>query len=168
MTKINYATGFIFILLMIASRVIPHLPNLTPTIVLSLLLGNLFNKKSAVMFFVISQAISDILLSFLYHYPLWGSWSFFVYSGLILSIVFLRFNLSQALLATILFWVWTNLGVFLFSGLYLYDGEGFLRCYSLALPFLGYSFLGTLFYYSVLRFFALDSVPSNRVFSTAL
>src|SRR5258708_796148 len=104
MVKMNALTGLVFILLMIVSRIVPHLPDLTPTIVLSLLLGQVFDKKSAVIFFVISQVISDILLGFLYHYPLWGSWSFFVYSGLIFSIVFLRFNLSQSLLATILFW----------------------------------------------------------------
>lgn len=160
--------NIIVLVVMILSRVVPHPPDFTPTIILCLLLGEVCDKKIAVIIFVASQVISDVFLSYLYHYPLWGSWSFFVYSGLIAAILFLRFNLFQALSATILFWVWTNLGVFLLSGLYLHDGEGLLRCYGLALPFLAYSFLGTLFYYFVISVFALDSVPSNRVFFTAL
>lgn len=158
----------VFVFLMVSSRVIPHPPNLTPTLVLSLFFCTVVDKKIAVLMFVASQVISDVFLSYLYHYPLSGSWSFFVYSGVVLCILFLRFNLFHVLFATVLFWVWTNLGVFLFSGLYLHDGEGVVRCYSLALPFLKYSFFGTLFYYSMVKFLALDSAPSNRVFFTAL
>jgi hypothetical protein len=156
----------IFIVLMVMSRVIP--PNLTPTIVLSLLLGEVVDKKIAVTIFLASQMISDVFLSYLHHYPLLGGWTFFVYSGLVACILIGRFNLLNTLSATILFWVWTNLGVFLFSGFYLHNGEGFIRCYSLALPFLQYSFCGSLFYYFVIKILALDSAPSNRVFFTAL
>jgi hypothetical protein len=165
MTK--YSSVIIF-LLMTLSRVIPHPPDLTPTIVLAVLLGNMTDKKFAVIIFLLSQVVSDVFLGVLYHYPVWGSWDLFVYSGLILSILYCRFNLFHTLSATVLFWIWTNLGVFLFSGLYLHDGEGFIQCYNLALPFLGVSFLGTVFYYSVVSLLALDSVPSNRVFFTAL
>src|SRR5476649_114232 len=94
-TKINRVTMLIFVVLMVLSRVLPHTPDLTPTIILSVLLGELVNKKTAVIIFLVTQVISDILLGFLHHYPLWGSWSFFVYSGLIASILFFRFNLSQ-------------------------------------------------------------------------
>lgn len=162
--------GFILLimLLMALSRVVPHPADLTPTIVLSLLLAEIFNKKTAMIIFLLSQMISDIFLSYIHHYPLLGSWTFFVYSGLMMNILCLRFNVVNVMFATVLFWVWTNLGVFLFSGFYLHNGEGFIRCYSLALPFLVLSFLGTLFYYFLVRVLALDSVPSNRVFFTAL
>jgi len=157
-----------FLFLMILSRLIPHPPDLTPTIVLSVLLRKWSARDEAVIVVLLGQGISDILLSFLYHYPLWGSWSFFVYSGLIFSTLFFRFNLFQLLSATFLFWLWTNLGVFLFSGLYFHSVTEFIRCYVLALPFLSYSFLGVIFYYGLIRGLALDREPLNRVFFTAL
>jgi len=170
--KVVNRSGVVFMLamivLMVVSRVIPHPANLTPTIILSLLLADRFNKKTAVIIVVLSQVISDIFLGYIHHYSLLGSWTFFVYSGLIISILCLRFNLVNVMLATVLFWAWTNLGVFLFSGFYLHNGDGFIRCYSLALPFLELSFLGTLFYYVLVSALALDSVPLNRVFFTAL
>ncbi len=157
-----------FVALMILSRLIPHPPDLTPTIVLSILLRECSFRFSALLCVVAGQAISDILLGFLYHYPMWGSWSLFTYSGLLFAVLFFRFNFTQLFLATFLFWVWTNFGVFLLSGLYLHTQEAFIQCYIFAFPFLGFSLLGTLFYYALIRVLALDSERLNRVFSTAL
>lgn len=164
----NIILALFFITLMAVSRLLPHPPNLTPTIVLSLLLTQLFSKKIAVFIFILSQFLSDFLLGFIHGYEILGSWSFFVYSGLIFLILFFRFNLTWILAGTVLFWLWTNLGVFLFSGLYLANITGFFQCYILALPFLGWSVLGTVFYYFFVSISTLDRVLSNRVFFTAL
>ncbi|MDX2165310.1 MAG: DUF6580 family putative transport protein [Gammaproteobacteria bacterium] len=168
LNRINFSLSAVFLLLMVISRLIPHPPDFTPTIVLSVLLRELFARDATVVIVVLGQLISDIFLSILHHYPLWGSWSFFVYSGLMFSTLFFQFNLFQLLSATVLYWSWTNLGVFIFSGLYFHTVTEFIRCYVFALPFLTYSFLGVIFYYGLVRGLALDRGPLNRVFFTAL
>jgi hypothetical protein len=98
------------------------------------------------------MVISDSLLTLLFHYPLFGYFSCFTYSGfLMISLLFsyrtpthLHGLLASASVGTLFFWLWTNFGVWLTSGLYAKSIAGFGLCYLAALPFLRNALIGSL------------------------
>ncbi|MDB5225842.1 MAG: hypothetical protein JWN78_35 [Bacteroidota bacterium] len=142
-------------------RIIPHPFNFTPVVAISLFAGAKFrDKKWAILIPVISMFISDILLSVMNHYTLFHDTIFFVY-GSILLIIFLGRNLQGdklnfgktavfTLVSSILFFVITNIGVWLFGGLYSMDAAGFTKCFAMAVPFFKYTLLGDAFFVTVL------------------
>ena len=146
---------FLFIAILsigIIGRIIPHPANVTPLLALTLFAAKQFNLKTASLSLCIILIISDTMLSGLYHYPLFGSWTLFSYSGFMLILLFSSLNpnaVKNHLIITVLasslgYWLWTNLGTFLFSGLYSHTISDFYTCYSVALPFLRNSLIGNL------------------------
>ena len=143
----------VFILLIgLASRLIPHIPNATSMISLSLFIGYRLARGYAAGVTVLLVLVSNAALNFLYGYPMLGSWLLFMLSGL-LAISWcgrrltpfnwgaLGFYVTSGCLC---YWLWTNLGVFWLSGYYPHTLSGFITCFYLALPFLGHSLLGNL------------------------
>jgi hypothetical protein len=132
------------LLIGILSRIIPHIPNTTAILFSSAMLGYVLPRYKACFLVVFMGIVSDIFVSFVYHYPLLGTWTLFTYSAFIATAYTGRFfkklplsGLFISLLSiSLLFWVWTNLGVWLLSGLYPHTRIGLVACYVLALPFL--------------------------------
>lgn len=140
----------------------PHLPNFSPELVFSLYFLISYKKTPALFSMFSMWVICDMSFALIYDFPMFGSWSWFTYSALLLFFIasmilkwkvklsqtsFILFSLSGSLV----YWLWTNLGVWLLSGIYPHNSSGFIDCYFLALPFLGYSVLSSLFWASVLR-----------------
>ena len=135
----------------IIGRVIPHVPNVTPMTSLSLFAGSKLKRIIALFTIIITFALSDILLSLFYGYAVFSSWTFFVYSGFII-ITFMgkflsrRFSWSKfpcyMVATTLFYWLWTNCGVWLTSGLYAKNLTGLFSCYVVALPFLRNALIG--------------------------
>lgn len=142
-----------WIIIAILGRIVPHLPNATPLTSLSLLSGVLLTRPKALTATLFSLLISDFLLAYFHHYPVIGSWTLFTYSGFA-CLVFLGANLSSQsplrfyLIITgfvsCLYWLWTNFGVWLLSGIYAHSLAGILMCYIAALPFLRNALCGDL------------------------
>lgn len=140
-------------LVSIFSRITPHFPNFTPEIVLTLYLGYKIPQKFSWFIVLAMTLISDCILSWKMNYPPLGMWSYFTYSAF-LVICFVGSQsifanqgfkfLWASLLASFGYWVWTNLGVWLISGLYPLTSYGLLMCYDLAIPFLKNSLLSSL------------------------
>jgi len=148
----------VWLLLGIVGRIIPHLPNMTPLTSLCLLSSGVFGRRLAFFFILATLALSDIFLATIFHYAAFGAWSWFTYTGFV-GVVLLGFMLPGLALpfewsmtklvgftmsASVLFWWWTNLGVWLSSGLYSHTIAGLLACYAFALPFLSNAVLGDL------------------------
>lgn len=148
----------VWLLLAVVGRIVPHLPNMTPLMSLCLLSSGVFGRRLAFFFMLVTLAVSDVFLATIFHYAAFGSWSWFTYTGFV-GIVLLGFALPGFALspewnitklvgftmsASVLFWWWTNLGVWLSSGLYSHTLAGLLACYALALPFLSNAVLGDL------------------------
>lgn len=154
MIKQNVIAITIFgLIIAILGRILPHLPNATPLMSLSLLSGVFLTRPKAILATLITLIISDALLAYLNHYPLLGSWTIFTYSGFVcvaLMGAYLSFNtpligyLVTITLLSIVYWIWTNFGVWLLSGMYPHSFNGFLICYTVALPFLRNALLGDL------------------------
>lgn len=147
---------FAIILLWIAigtlGRLIPHIPNATPFTSLCLLAGALFPRKLAISLTLVIASLSNLLLSYFYGYAAFGWWSLFTYTGFIAMILvgtqlsseakFIK-TIIYALGSSFGFWLWTNFGTWLLSGMYAKSLIGFVTCYIAGLPFLRYALLGT-------------------------
>ena len=134
-----------------ASRFIRHPPNFTSLLALSfyvpVILGMRFIPALLICF-----AITDYFIGF--HSTAAFTWGSVVFIGL-LSRYFnknILFRISGALMGSCIFFIITNFGVWSL-GSYGYSIEGFLLCYTLAIPFFAYSLISTLFFSCLIEFF---------------
>lgn len=148
------------IVLLVFSRLIPHPPNFTPLIALTVLSGLLFkNFYISIFVLVSSMFFSDVIIGFhknmifIYLILILIGALFFKFANNFNSKNLLGFSLTGALLFYLLsnFIVWTS------SGMYSYDLKGLLECYILALPFLSNTIISTVFF-SYLTFFCINKV----------
>tara|TARA_B100000575_G_C23130722_1_gene655862 strand:+ start:942 stop:1433 length:492 start_codon:yes stop_codon:yes gene_type:complete len=137
-------------LVLAASRFIPHPPNFTSLIALSFyipaLLGLRFLPALLLCF-----GLTDLIIGF--HGVLLFTWGSIVLIGLISDKLKKNFftRISGALLGALMFYIITNFGVWTL-GSYTYDISGLLLCYTLAIPFFGYSLISTLTYSLLIEF----------------
>lgn len=146
--------SYILILLAGFSRIIPHPANFTAINSVGLFGGKYLDKKTAVVSIVFIMLFTDALLGF-YNFKIMLA----VYLSLIISVFLGQYlknnfslkNLSLSILASsTLFFITTNLAVFLFSGMYPHNFYGLIQCYQMAIPFFRNMLLGDIFYSSVI------------------
>ena len=137
-----------FIVLAVLVRLLPHPPNVTPIIALALFGSTNFkNKWLGISLPLIAMVISDIYLGF-YGITLWVYGSFLLIS--LLGRYWKNIKMHNVLLSSLIFFIITNFGVWL--GGYPKTIEGFLLCYTMALPFFINSLLGTFFFGYLLKY----------------
>lgn len=132
----------ILIIFGIISRLIPHPPNFSPIAAIALFSGlNFKNKKIAFLIPISILIISDLIIGL-------SLINLFVYVSF-LSIVFfgtkiksIKFN--NIIISSFIFFILSNFGVWLIG--YPKTFDGFILCYTLAIPFFGYSIAGDLFF----------------------
>jgi hypothetical protein len=144
-----------WVALLFLARLMPHVPNLTPYMSLLLLMGYSLPRRTAIFLTLLSLIAADVILALWHHDPIFGLWSLFTYSGF-LSITFVAYGLKQnhtfvrigtfALSSVLGYWLWTNFGTWLTSGMYAYSWAGFMQCFILALPFLQASLISALIF----------------------
>ena len=138
----------------ILSRFLPHPPNFTPIAAIALLSSKGFvNRWVAFLIPIVSLFISDLFLGLHTTIP-------FVYGSFILIALLGRYvkkiNILTILLSSSIFFLVTNLGVWLLH--YPISVEGIFQCYILALPFFLNTVIGDLVYGALLiyPFYALQ------------
>ncbi len=137
------------ILLAALSRLIPHPPNFTPLIAMALFAGaSLTDRRLALIVPLAAMLLSDLLLGF-------HGTMVFVYAAIALVVLGGRWLgkrrglgllTGAAVGGSLLFFVVSNLGVWLGGGLYPLSGAGLLACFIAALPFLHTTLLSTVLY----------------------
>jgi len=151
-----------------AFRLVPHFPNFTPIGAMALFGGAYFGKRGlAFVAPIAGMLLSDAIIGF-------HSGILFVYASVALIVLLGQLALSRptvlrvgaaALASSALFFVITNFGTWLLSGMYPMTLSGLAACYVAAVPFFQNTVAGDLFY-SALLFggFALleRSVPALR------
>lgn len=133
----------------IMMKLIPHIPNFSPEIVLALYLGMKYPAKVSFLAIFVIALISDLILGWQSAlFSSFGNWTIFTYSGLfaigtagiyIRKQGFGKIFLGTSCVITLTYWLWTNFGTWLMAGLYPHTSTGFMTCYTLALPFLANS-----------------------------
>ena len=146
----NYLKITIGIFLALAvTRFIPHPPNFTSLIALSLYIPIFFGilyLPALLLCFV----ITDFFIGF--HSVLFFTWGSVIFISL-LSKYFASTILSRlagGIIGAILFFIITNFGVWT-SGYYGYTLSGLMSCYILALPFFGNTLISTIFYSTIIE-----------------
>ena len=129
-------------------RFLPHLPNMAPIAAMALFGGVYFNKKYALLVPILVMFLSDIFLGFHNTIPfVYGS---FLLTGII-GIILKKHNnfkwiAGGTLLSSILFFIITNFGVWMVSGMYVKNFLGLQQCFVMALPFFRNTIVGDLVY----------------------
>ena len=142
LTKITIITLFSIVL----TRIIPHPPNFTSLIAISFYIPLIFGTiyMPIVLF---SFVITDIFIGF--HNVLFFTWGSVVIIGLLskyFASLGFKFRIFGVLSGAVLFFIVTNFGFWLLSGLYDHNLTGLINCYTLAIPFFGYTLLSTITY----------------------
>jgi hypothetical protein len=148
---VNLVTAIVLILFAAFSRLMPHPANFTPVAAIALFSGTYFNKKYMFILPVAAMFISDLILGF-HSTMIWvyGSFVLISFIGLWLrSRKKVGYVIGTALFSSILFFVLTNLGVWL-TGYYGLTFNGLIECYTMAIPFFRNSLTGDIFYVAVL------------------
>ena len=132
-----------------ASRFVPHPPNFTSLIALSFYAPAVFGVRFVpVVFF--SFVLTDFYFGF--HGTILFTWGSVILIGII-SKYFNRsilLRLFGALVGAVIFYLLTNFGVWI-GGLYEHNIAGLITCYTLALPFFGYTLISTLVFSVVIE-----------------
>lgn len=156
--------AFILMVVGILSRIIVHTPNFTPVIALALFGGFYLSRRHALIVPVALMVISDLVIGLhdLFVFT-WGSVALIA----VLGIWARRYKspgmmLGSSIVSACLFFLVTNFGVWLLH--YPLTLEGFVRCYTLAVPFFRSLFVSTLIYSAV--FFGVYEFVAWRVRKT--
>lgn len=142
----------LFIALAVILRLIPHVPNIAPIAAMALFGGVYLNKKYALIIPIIAMMISDIFLGF--HNTMIFVYGSFLIVGLIGLYLRNHKNIASivaaSLLSSVLFFVITNFGVWLMSGMYTKTLTGLMDAYIMGIPFFRNTVLGDLLYVGIL------------------
>jgi len=144
-----------------AMRLVPHPPNVTPIAAMALFGGTHFaNKKIAFLVPLVAMYLSDLLLGFfVYDFGWFHGFMPFVYISFVITVClgflvrrrFTPFMVGgTALVGSVLFFIVTNFGAWLISGLYPKTLAGFFSCYVAAIPFFRNTLAGNVVYTLVL------------------
>ena len=136
-----------------ALRLVPHPPNFTPIGAMALFSGAYLGRKALAFAAPLGALLlSDLVLGF-YHgqATVYFSVALIVMLGMVaLSRVSPLRVAGAAILSSILFFVITNFGMWLFSGFYPRTMLGLEACYVAAIPFFQNTIAGDLFYATLL------------------
>lgn len=151
--------AMLWLILGVFGRILPHPSNITPMTSLALFGGTQLSRGKAFAVTLASLIVSDILLSKILGYTVFGTWSFFTYTGfaaIVFAGGFLRKNPtalrtgSFTAVSSVAYWLWTNLGVWMMDAMYPRTVEGLGACYVAALPFLRNALVGDLVWTAVI------------------
>lgn len=149
--KLFTISAIIFALAMF--RLLPHLPNVSPVAAMALFGGAYYaDKRMAFLVPFLALFLSDLVLGL--HNSM-----IFVYAGFALTVAigFLlkgRVTITNTAFATVissvLFFLLTNLGAWMTSGLYARSAEGLMQAYVAGIPFFQNSLLGNAVFVAVI------------------
>src|SRR6266566_4335069 len=154
MVQPRFVVVTLIIVAAVASRLIPHPPNLASIAAVELFSGaHLSDRRLAFVIPMAALFISDLLLIGFYSHMqiIYGRFALIVCIGL-----FLRGRRTAtriagaALTSSILFFIVTNFGVWAFESLYPKTIAGLVACYVAAIPFFQNTLLGDALYTAVL------------------
>ena len=140
--KKNLQSFFFIFFFLTISRLIPHEPNFTPILSISIL-GFLFSTILSVKVLIVlgSMFFSDLII---------GTHDFmiYVYFSLILLIIFSNSKnyIYMIFFGPLIFFIITNFGVWLNSWYYTKNINGLIECFYMAIPFFKNTILSTFFY----------------------
>ncbi len=152
MRRKQYLTILIMILLAALTRLLPHLPNLTPIGAIALFSGAKLKGINRFLLPIIIMLLTDVIIGF--HNTMlfvYGSFLIITLLGTVLQNKATHLRIfSSALTASVIFFVITNFGVWLVGPMYPKTMVGLGQAYFMGIPFFQNTLLGDLIYTPVL------------------
>jgi hypothetical protein len=133
-------------LLLATSRFLPHPPNFTSLIALSFYVPAILGF-SYIPALLISFLITDLIIGF--HSTVLFTWGSVLIISLLASRYFFNsilYRIGGALVGACIFFVLTNLGVWIAGDFYDHTFDDLIKCYTLAIPFFNHSLISTLLF----------------------
>ena len=132
-----------------ASRFVPHPPNFTSLIALSFYIPAVLGIRYTPVV-VLALLFTDLIIGF--HSTMLFTSGSVILIGLISKFYnkSILFRIFGAFIGAVIFFLVSNFGVWL-GGSYGYSLSGFLSCYILALPFFGNTFVSTILFSTVIE-----------------
>jgi hypothetical protein len=149
--RLTFLAGII--LTVVAARLLPHPPNFTPVAALALFGGASFaSKRAAFLLPLAGLFLSDLVLGFHTITPVvYGSFALIVSLGFWVRRQQTLGRIAGAgLVGATLFFLLTNLGVWVFDALYPKTWAGLADCFIAAIPFFRNTLTSDLFYSALL------------------
>lgn len=148
----RYGVAVLLLFIGVGLRLIPHVPNFAPIGAIALFGGALLRWRLAIWLPLAIMITSDAVLGF---YPgIIYTWTAFLlvttWGMLFQKRHFLSRITIGALGSSIIFFVVSNLGVWVASGMYAHSIAGLLQCYAMALPFFKMTLLSDMLYSAAL------------------
>lgn len=138
----------------VVMRLLPHPANFAPILAIGLFAGTYLDRKYAFWLPIVIMLISDFFIGF---YSTWVMLS--VYLSFTVMIFVGRWIKSNktvgnifagAIAGSVIFFIFTNLAVWLATNLYPHTFDGLLNCYIMAIPFFKNSLMGDILYVGIL------------------
>lgn len=146
------ALALALVALGVFSRLAPHPDNVTPTAAIALFSGVALSGPLAFTVPLLVMAASDLFIG--WHGLFWLVWPAFLLVTWLGQAVRGRSGALTVLWASfggsVLFFILSNLGVFLFENMYPKSWAGLAECFEMALPFFRNSLIGDLAYSAAL------------------
>lgn len=152
--------AYILIIFGLLMRLIPHVPNIAPIAAIAIFSGAILDKKIVPWVPLAIMVVSDLIMGMhnMVFYT-WGSFIVIGYFGMRLKDKLTVLNIfSASLISAVFFFIVTNLGVWITSGMYPHTFQGFINCYFMALPFFRNTLIGNV----VFSFFLFGSYELAR------
>jgi hypothetical protein len=138
---------YFFVAAVLILRLMPHPWNVSPVTALALFAGLHLRTRNGILLLLGVLFLSDLFLGWHATMPFtWSSFLLILWLGKGLKPGFSHHIFLRSLAGSSIFFVVTNLGVFLMQSLYPKTITGFWQCYIMALPFYRNMLLGDLVY----------------------
>lgn len=134
-------------------RLIPHPPNFAPVAAMALFGGAYFSKKwAAFLVPIAAMFFTDLILGF--HETMWAVYLSFALIVTIGMLILKEKKIGNIFFASVIssvsFFIITNFGAWLSSGIYTKTTTGLVTCYTAAIPFFHQTLLSDLFFVGAL------------------
>lgn len=148
----DIAIAVCLIAIVVSLRVLPHPANFAPVAAAAIFGGAILPRRWALSVPLAAMIVSDLIIG-LHNLILltWGSYALFALASSywLRKLTLLR-GAALTMSASVFFFVITNFGVWLTSGMYAHTWAGLIRCYELALPFFRNTLAGDIVYTAAL------------------
>tara|TARA_B110000902_G_C13881210_1_gene426779 strand:+ start:22 stop:504 length:483 start_codon:yes stop_codon:yes gene_type:complete len=157
-----FKTSLIIFTALAASRFIPHPPNFTSLLALSFYIPAILGIRFLPVL-IVSFLITDLIIGF--HNVTLFTWGSVLLIGLMSKFFIknIKSRISGSLIGALLFFIITNFGVWSL-GSYGYTIEGFLTCYTLAIPFFGNTIISTLICSGIIEITMNRSILLKKIY----
>jgi len=152
--NVSLALALFLVVLGVASRLLPHMPNFTPVTAIALVASVYLGLRYSLAVILAVMFVTDAFIGFYSWQIMLAVYGSFVISALIGLLVQKRKQVATIFLGTlsssILFFLVTNWAVWQFGSLYARSFAGLMQSYMMAIPFLKNSLAGDLIYAGLL------------------